>query len=1311
LGGGDSRAPQAPRNWWGAEDSCWFQEEGLKNSSFKGYYLEKLAVPLDQFRIPPKELEEMLSQQLVMLKVAAEAIENARWNRARLLQTGVFIGLGLDLNTTNFHFRWFLLNEARKWNRELELNLSPEKLAEWIRQLRQAAGPPLNANRTMGALGGLVASRIAREFHIGGPSFTLSSEESSGLRAVAVAVQLLRQHELDQALVGAVDLAGDLRAVLAAHQARSFSQTDGTIIGEGAAAVVLKRLADAARDGDRIYAIIKGIGSANGGGIGSLVPDEQAYRTAMNRALTEADIDPEKTNGEFLADGQACPPGSIKGDFGHTGAASGLASLVKVSLCLHQKINLPMPNRAAGPRRAGVSSFSVDGNCLHVVLEEAESSSDDIATRQTDATDHWKEQSHEKDARSVVIAVGGQAFHIPEPPCATAVSAVARAAEQSTAETAVAPLPIPLESVIVQMQAAQAAKTSAHEAYLRFSQNLSRTYSDLLEYQMNILEVSPAERIRDQGSKIENRPERSHTGLPYLDPHSSILDPPCFDRPACLEFAVGSIGRVLGPDFAEIDSFPTRVRLPDEPLMLVDRILSVSGEFQSMQPGRVITEHDIHEGAWYLDGGRIPPCIAVEAGQADLFLSAFLGIDLQTRGLAVYRLLDAVVTFHDGLPGPGEVIRYDIRIERFFRHGDTWFFRFQFDGTVNGQLLLTMREGCAGFFTAAALAEGKGIVDRPFRRDPKGSAPTTDREEFVPMIVESYDDHQMECLRRGDLAGCFGPLFQNLNLGRPLPLPGGRMNLVHRVDLLDPRAGRYGLGLIRAAADIHPDDWFLTCHFSDDRVMPGTLMYECCLHTLRIYLMRMGWVGEQDETRWVSIPGVASRLKCRGQVIENTRKVIYEVSIKEVGYRPEPYALADALIYADGKPIVEITDMSLQLTGSKRDKVRDIWARKPPSSAKHAPPLYLPPASGRDTERGRKPAIFDHDRILAFAVGKPSEAFGERYKIFDEDRFIARLPGPPYQFLDRITAINAEPWQMRSGGVAEAQYDVPPDAWYFQANRQPHMPFAVLLEVALQSCGWLAAYMGSALASPMDLCFRNLGGTATQLAEVTPEAGTLTATVKITKVSNSAGMIIQNYQFAITNCDQPVYQGETYFGFFTRQALAQQVGIREANPYQPGKEELARGHKLELPSAPPFPDPRLRMIDRIDLYVPDGGAKGLGLIVGSKTIDPQEWFFQAHFYQDPVWPGSLGLEAFWQLLKVIAAEKWGVAPESIFEAVLGKSHRWLYRGEVSPRNRVVKVQAEITAVNEANHQIEADGFLSVDGRVIYKIGGFALRLK
>ncbi|MBK8267124.1 MAG: hypothetical protein IPK83_01985 [Planctomycetes bacterium] len=105
-----------------------------------------------------------------------------------------------------------------------------------------------------------------------------------------------------------------------------------------------------------------------------------------------------------------------------------------------------------------------------------------------------------------------------------------------------------------------------------------------------------------------------------------------------------------------MDTYPVRVRLPAEPLMLVDRIMEVEGEKGSLTHGRVITEHDVLEGAWYLDGGRTPVCITVEAGQADLFLSSYLGIDLRVKGERSYRLLDATVEFHRDLPQPGETI-------------------------------------------------------------------------------------------------------------------------------------------------------------------------------------------------------------------------------------------------------------------------------------------------------------------------------------------------------------------------------------------------------------------------------------------------------------------------------------------------------------------------------------------------------------------------------------------------------------------------------------------------------------------------------
>ena len=186
------------------------------DSPVRGPDLTSMEFRLDEFRIPPTELAEMLPQQSLMLRVAAAAIRDSGWDQRLALRTGVLIGIGLDLNTTNFHLRWSLPDRAREWNRVLGLDLSPEALAHWIDELRQAAGPALTANRTMGALGGLVASRIAREFQVGGPTFTISCDETSGNQAMAIAVGWLRRGELDAAIVGAVDLASDPRAVLSA---------------------------------------------------------------------------------------------------------------------------------------------------------------------------------------------------------------------------------------------------------------------------------------------------------------------------------------------------------------------------------------------------------------------------------------------------------------------------------------------------------------------------------------------------------------------------------------------------------------------------------------------------------------------------------------------------------------------------------------------------------------------------------------------------------------------------------------------------------------------------------------------------------------------------------------------------------------------------------------------------------------------------------------------------------------------------------------------------------------------------------------
>jgi len=250
------------------------------------------------------------------------------------------------------------------------------------------------------------------------------------------------------------------------------------------------------------------------------------------------------------------------------------------------------------------------------------------------------------------------------------------------------------------------------------------------------------------------------------------------------------------------------------------------------------------------------------------------------------------------------------------------------------------------------------------------------------------------------------------------------------------------------------------------------------------------------------------------------------------------------------------------------------------------------------------------------------------------------------------------------------------------------------LEVALQPCGWLAAFIGSALTSDIDLSFRNLGGKATQHQVVTPESGTLTTRVKIDSVSSSGGMIIQHYSFSMTDeQNELVYDGTTYFGFFSRAALSEQVGIRDAAPVL----SIPVVERSRYPGNAPFADRQLAMLDA---FAPTSDG-----VLDWKRVDPAEWFFAAHFFQDPVMPGSLGLEAFLQLIQVEAERRWQ-SGQQFQSPGLGQTHEWTYRGQVVPSNREVSVQAKITKIDERSRMIWADGILGVDGRVIYRMSGF-----
>ena len=880
-------------------------------------------------------------------------------------------------------------------------------------------------------------------------------------------------------------------------------------------------------------------------------------------------------------------------------------------------------------------------------------------------------------------------------------------------------------ALIREMTDSMAATTDAHKQFLSFTEDLGRQYAQTVELQTRLVhQARQAGLITETHPAQEESPAQESTGI--IHPHAPEPSAPsssepggAFDRAMCMEFAVGSVAKVLGPAFAAVDSYPARVRLPDEPLMLVDRILSVDGEKGVLGPGRLVTEHDVLPSAWYLDGDRAPVCISVEAGQADLFLSAYLGIDLEVQGERTYRLLDAAVTFHRGLPRPGDVIRYEIEIEKFIRQGATWMFFFRFDGSINGEPLITMRNGCAGFFTEEEVRQSGGIILTEDDTKPQPGIVPEDWRTSVPMAVETYNEQGLEALRRGDLAACFGPTFAGINLPPAQCLPGGRMALIHRVLTLEPSGGRYGLGLIRAEADIHPDDWFLTCHFVDDMVMPGTLMYECCAHTLRVYLQRMGWISDRPDVVFEPVIDRPAALHCRGPVTPDTRKVIYEVDISEIGFNPEPFVIADAHMFADGHRIVMFKGMTMKLTGMDRSALENFWAA-------HSTDDTAPQQGDRQIVP--ETVAFTREQIVEFAVGAPSKAFGAPYRTFDQDRFIARLPGPPFTFIDGITRIEPPPWVLAPGGWVDALYNVAPDDWYFRSNGAPFIPVCILMEIPLQICGFLAAYMGSALQSERDLHFRNLDGTINLHGNIYAQDGPVRSRAKLHQTSSAGDIIIQHYAFEVYQSEKMICDGTTDLGFFTPEALANQVGLPESDcPSPEDKQEtssfgspiklldtapLTPDDPKTLPTGTGLPSRALRMIDHIDHFSPDGGPHGLGYVRASKTVDPAEWFFKAHFHQDPVCPGSLGIESFVQLLRFAADALWPEhAATHTFELMTPATHIWRYRGQIIPSNQRVEVEAMITErCEQPQPMLKADGYLKCDGLYIYKMQDFALRL-
>ena len=414
---------EVPPERWNWRDYYDPEPEGKdKLRAHWGGFIKPINFDPTRYGIPPKTLASVDPMQILALEVVGRALEDAGYIDKEFDRENTSVIFGASGGMGDFGALYAL--------RALVPSFFEKVPQEFFDQL-----PVWTEDTFPGLLQNVIAGRIANCFNLGGTNFTVDAACASSLAALYHGIKELILGTSNMVIVGAVDVLQGPFAYFCFEKAGALSPTgevrpfdsraNGTVISEGVGAVVLKRLEDAIRDGDRIYAVIRGIGSSSDGrGKGLTAPRIEGQARALRRAYKQAnfsistvelieahgtgtrvgdDTEARCLEREFRSAGareKTCAVGSVKSMIGHTKGAAGMASLIKTVLALHHKVLPPTlgvenPHPAScweessplylnteprpwigsrGVRRAGVSAFGFGGTNFHVVLEEYPSS-------------------------------------------------------------------------------------------------------------------------------------------------------------------------------------------------------------------------------------------------------------------------------------------------------------------------------------------------------------------------------------------------------------------------------------------------------------------------------------------------------------------------------------------------------------------------------------------------------------------------------------------------------------------------------------------------------------------------------------------------------------------------------------------------------------------------------------------------------------------------------------------------------------------------------------------------------------------------
>ena len=401
------------------------------------------------------------------------------------------------------------------------------------------------------------------------------------------------------------------------------------------------------------------------------------------------------------------------------------------------------------------------------------------------------------------------------------------------------------------------------------------------------------------------------------------------------------------------------------------------------------------------------------------------------------------------------------------------------------------------------------------------------------------------------------------------------------------------------------------------------------------------------------------------------------------------------------------------------------------------------PFPGNKNDNNHTPGEFPLSwfNMCEFMCGKVSNCLGKEFIRFDDSN-TSRSPAFDLALVTRVLSvaglehgkffnIDVNP----SKGSMVAEFDCPKDAWFFKgSSHSAHMPYSIIMELALQTSGVLTSILKAPLTMDKDdVLFRNLDATAELVKNVDLRGKTIRNDSYCTGYSMLGKMGIHRFHFELSVDGEVFYKGNTSFGWFIPEVFLQQVGLDNGNKVKPWYMEnnisassihtfeevdTQKGQSLLVGSQASLQRRSLQcnFLDTIHVIPGAFGMHKLGYVHGQKTVDTSDWFFSCHFWMDPVMPGSLGIESMFQLIETFAIREELAAKNGIsnprFVHAPGKTE-WKYRGQLTPKNKRMDSEVHIKKVHtlaDGSVEIIADGFLMVDFLRVYSATDLRLRV-